>query len=48
MEAQADSTRQLGDPKMYIFYAKGAGWFALTTFLICMVVFAFCQSFPGA
>jgi len=47
MEVQADSTRQLGDPKMYTFYARAAGRITLATFLVSMMIFAFCESFPS-
>lgn len=47
LEDQADSARQLGDWGMYSFYARAAGWFSLATFAGAMIVFAFCDSFPG-
>ncbi|KAK1463361.1 ABC transporter [Colletotrichum melonis] len=47
LEDQADSARQLGDWGMYSFYARAAGWFSLSTFVGAMIVFAFCDSFPG-
>lgn len=47
LEDQADSARQLGDWRMYSFYARAAGWFSLSTFAGAMIVFAFCDSFPG-
>ncbi|KAL2881878.1 hypothetical protein SGCOL_002614 [Colletotrichum sp. CLE4] len=46
LEDQADSARQLGDWRMYSFYARAAGWFSLSTFAGAMIVFAFCDSFP--
>jgi hypothetical protein len=42
---QADSTRRLGDPALYKFYARAAGWLTLTTFCVAMAIFAFCGSF---
>ncbi|KAI3540901.1 ABC transporter [Colletotrichum abscissum] len=47
LDDQADSARQLGDWGMYSFYARAAGWFSLSTFAGAMIVFAFCDSFPG-
>ncbi|KAK1450990.1 ABC transporter [Colletotrichum cuscutae] len=47
LDDQADSARQLGDWGIYGFYARAAGWFSLSTFAGAMIVFAFCDSFPG-
>ncbi|EJT82415.1 hypothetical protein GGTG_02388 [Gaeumannomyces tritici R3-111a-1] len=31
---------------MYLFYGEGAGWYTVAAFLVAMIVFAFCNSFP--
>ncbi|KAL8329941.1 hypothetical protein RB597_005302 [Gaeumannomyces tritici] len=43
---QTDSTHHLGDSTMYLFYGEGAGWYTVAAFLVAMIVFAFCNSFP--
>ena len=47
VETEADSTRQMGDSAVYKFYAKSAGWFTITTFVVSICIFAFCDSFPS-
>ncbi|KAF6795321.1 ABC multidrug transporter [Colletotrichum sojae] len=47
MEYQAQAARRLGDSAVYGFYARSAGVWPLTCFVACMVVFAFCGSFPN-
>ena len=46
-EVEADSARQMGDSAVYKFYAQSAGWFTMTTFVISICIFAFCDSFPS-
>lgn len=31
---------------MYLFYGKAAGWSTIAAFLVAMLIFAFCDSFP--
>ncbi|KYK57377.1 ABC transporter [Drechmeria coniospora] len=47
VEIQANSARQVGDSAVYGFYAKSAGWFTMTSFIISICIFAFCDSFPS-
>ncbi|KZL81674.1 abc transporter [Colletotrichum incanum] len=47
MEYQAQTARRLGDSAVYGFYARSAGWLPLVSFVLSMVVFAFCSSFPN-
>ncbi|KND86897.1 Canalicular multispecific organic anion transporter 2 [Tolypocladium ophioglossoides CBS 100239] len=46
-EVEADSARQMGDSAVYKFYAQSAGWFTMTTFIISICIFAFCDTFPS-
>ena len=45
-EAQADSTRRLGDSAMYMFYARAAGRGTLLILAISMAFYAFTMAFP--
>jgi hypothetical protein len=47
METEMDSTRRLGDWKVYGFYAKAAGRITLAIFFIAIAFYAFCTSFPS-
>ncbi|RFU80509.1 abc transporter [Trichoderma arundinaceum] len=46
-ELQADAARQMGDSAVYKFYVESAGWPTLIAFIIAIIVFAFCDSFPS-
>lgn len=46
-EMQADGARQTGDTAVYKFYMESAGWKTLTIFIISIIVFAYCDSFPS-
>jgi hypothetical protein len=46
-QLQADAARQMGDSTVYKFYIESAGWPTLITFIIAIIVFAFCDSFPS-
>lgn len=44
---QADAARQMGDSAVYKFYLESAGWPTLIAFVVAIIVFAFCDSFPS-
>jgi ATP-binding cassette subfamily C (CFTR/MRP) protein 1 len=42
-----DSSRRLGDWRVYGFYAKASGRITLAIFFIALALYAFCSAFPG-
>ncbi|KAL7924395.1 multidrug resistance-like protein [Trichoderma austrokoningii] len=44
---QTDAARQMGDSAVYKFYLESAGWPTLIAFVVAIIVFAFCDSFPS-
>jgi hypothetical protein len=46
-KGEDDSSRQTGDIQIYLYYVKSVGWLASVIFVISMVGFVFCVSFPS-
>jgi ATP-binding cassette subfamily C (CFTR/MRP) protein 1 len=44
---EADTSRQTGDIQIYLYYVKSVGWWASLVFLIAIIGFVFCISFPS-
>lgn len=44
---QTDAARQMGDSAVYKFYLESAGWPTLIAFVVAIIVFTFCDSFPS-
>lgn len=47
LSSQPDTTRRLGDWKVYRLYLKAAGVVSMAIFLVAMAVFGFCGAFPS-
>ena len=46
-ELEAEASRQTGDMTMYVYYARSVGWFPVLVFVVAIVGFVFCYSFPS-
>jgi hypothetical protein len=44
---EADTGRQTGDMQIYLYYVKSVGWWASLIFVLAIVGFVFCISFPS-
>ncbi|AEO64844.1 uncharacterized protein THITE_35966 [Thermothielavioides terrestris NRRL 8126] len=45
--AEADTGRRTGDVQIYLYYVKSVGWWATILFVLAIVGFIFCMSFPN-
>ncbi|KAK4133595.1 P-loop containing nucleoside triphosphate hydrolase protein [Trichocladium antarcticum] len=45
-DGEAAMSRRTGDVQIYIYYIKSVGWLATTLFVLAIVCFVFCTSFP--
>ncbi|KAF2157808.1 ABC transporter [Myriangium duriaei CBS 260.36] len=43
----SDATRRLGDSAMYVAYLRATGYFAMAGFMLGMIIYGFCGSFPA-
>ncbi|KAK3311692.1 P-loop containing nucleoside triphosphate hydrolase protein [Chaetomium strumarium] len=43
----ADTGRRTGDVQIYLYYVKSVGWWASVIFVVAIVGFVFCLSFPS-
>ncbi|KAK3371045.1 P-loop containing nucleoside triphosphate hydrolase protein [Lasiosphaeria ovina] len=46
-ESEPDTSRQTGDVQIYMYYVRSVGWWASLVFVVAIVGFVFCQSFPN-
>lgn len=46
-DAEAESSRQTGDVQIYLYYVKSVGWLATIIFVVAIIGFVFCVSFPS-
>ncbi|KAK0706203.1 P-loop containing nucleoside triphosphate hydrolase protein [Lasiosphaeria miniovina] len=46
-EPEPDTSRQMGDVQIYVYYVRSVGWWASLVFVVAIVGFVFCQSFPN-
>ncbi|KAK4238509.1 hypothetical protein C8A03DRAFT_43740 [Achaetomium macrosporum] len=44
---EADTGRRTGDVQIYLYYVKSVGWLASLIFVVAIVGFVFCLSFPS-
>lgn len=46
-EIEAKASRQTGDMKIYLYYARSVGWLPFLIFVVAIGAFVFCYSFPS-
>lgn len=46
-EGEPDSSRRTGDVQIYFYYVKSVGWWVTLVFVVAIVGFVFCVSFPS-
>lgn len=46
-ELGAEASRQTGDVRVYVYYARSVGWLPVLIFVVAIVGFVFCYSFPS-
>jgi len=45
-DIQADSNRRTGDASIYLYYMRSVGWIPTLIFVVSIIIFIFCISFP--
>ncbi len=46
-DAEAEASRRTGDLSVYKFYLGSVGWLAAIIFIVMMIAFVFCTTFPS-